>query len=62
MYVRIGFLGHALTVHFGPEEVVGGEPRSGFAGGSGGLFERFEEPSEFWEESEEEAGFGFCRR
>ena len=64
MYIRVGFLGHALTIHFGPEddeEEFGGR----VGGGSGGSFERcidgetdFME-SEPWEE-EDRARFGFC--
>lgn len=60
MYIRIGFLGHVLTLNFGPDDgdVI---ELSGIGGGSGGLFERFEEPAEFWEEETEDSyrRFGF---
>jgi hypothetical protein len=67
MYIRIGFLGHAFTIHFGPEEEDDGEEFGGrVGGGSGGSFERcvdvdtdFMESDEMWEE-EDRARFGFC--
>lgn len=63
MYLRLGFLGHALTVHFGPEfedseDVI----TNGIGGGAGGSFERCAEVDTDFLESEpweEEDRFGF---
>lgn len=62
MYISIGFLGHVLTLSFGPEEDSAEhlEELRGIGGGSGGIFERFVdvEPEEYWEE-EDRHTFGF---
>jgi hypothetical protein len=64
-YIRIGFLGHALTLVFGPEDLVEEEEvAAGIGGGSGGSFERCVESdtdfmeSEDWYEEEDRFGFG----
>lgn len=61
MYIEIGFLGHVLSITFGP---AGGDDEApvGISGGAGGQFERFIEPEEEadWEwEEERHRGFGF---
>lgn len=67
MYIRIGFLGHALTLVFGPDELEEEDEETvtrSIGGGSGGSFERCVESdtdfmeSEDWYE-EEDRGFGF---
>jgi len=65
MYIRIGFLGHAFTVVFGPDELEEEEETAtrGIGGGSGGSFERcVDSDTDFYESEpweEEDKGFGF---
>ena len=62
-YMRVGFMGLALTVHFGPDDVDDDEPAgtpAGIGGGSGGNFELLQDmPLEYFEpDGYEDFGFG----